>query len=84
MTIAKTSSQGPCDQAAGKKPQVPIRLRSGQTLHSAYAPVRMNNGPGDRSGGKRDALVVRQISRLLTSLAPWTGGPCSRTFAYMG
>ena len=23
-------------------------------------------------------------SRLLTSLAPWTGAPCSRTFAYMG
>jgi hypothetical protein len=35
-------------------------------------------------GGNRHALVVRQISRLLTSLAPWTGAPCSRTFAYMG
>ena len=30
----------------------------------------MNNRLGDPSGGKRHALVVRQISRLLTALLP--------------
>ena len=29
-------------------------------------------------------MFVRQISGFITSLAPWTGAPCSRTFAYMG
>jgi hypothetical protein len=42
------------------------------------ASVLRNNRLGDPSGGKRHALVVRQISPFLTSLAPWTGAPCSR------
>jgi hypothetical protein len=44
----------------------------------------MNNRLGDPSEGKPHALVLRQISRFLTSLVDWTGAPCSRTFAYMG
>src|SRR3984885_11865296 len=31
-----------------------------------------------KSGEARNAWVVRQISPFLTSLAPWTGAPCSR------
>ena len=44
----------------------------------------MNNQLGDPSGGKRHALIVRQISPFLTSLVPLDGCPMFADFRVHG
>ena len=44
----------------------------------------MNNQLGDPGGGKRHALIVRQISPFLTSLVPLDGCPMFADFRVHG
>ena len=65
-----------------KKAAYVVVFESSEVGNPEFAP---NEQPGLAT--QAEVSVMRWLcdkSRLLTSLAPWTGAPCSRTFAYMG